>query len=257
MSLLKRDEHSKGSALICDCQGTITTVVADGMSIFGSHAEGASLRTFIDKESWNKLDDFLHRVSSQKTSMGWELNTTMASSVCPLYYFGAVHEDNTIFIIISPMPENLIFLYDQMVGIVNDQSVMLRNCQQKLHSATGGTECKDTLDAFNDALNDLDASQGKTSRQKALIKQLLDLNENPVLIVSAQGKTIAANATAHALFDSSDCSLDHITTTVASASGKATISFSGTATLTEMAARTVSIIWDEQPANLLILRDQA
>lgn len=253
--------HPQGAAVICDHNSQVLRVVSDELGIFDS-SDSEDLVSVVDDGSVEKLTDFLQRVQTHKSSMGWELNTITSAGVRPLYYFGVRHDEG-VLVVISPMPENLVHLYDQMISIVNEQNVLLRECQQKLSMGLGSSEDPAQLDSIMQLNNELVNAQRELSirnillkRQKERAAKLFELNPDALLIIDDSGTIITGNGAAQRLFETDEDGLSELRMKFPLGQDGDVETCVQTATGAKvMEIRSTETEWDSRPVTLVSLRD--
>lgn len=253
--------HPSGTAVVCDQASRVLRVVSDGLGIFQS-GEREDLVSIVDDGTLHKLTDFLERVQKQKSSMGWELNTITSEGVKALYYFGVRHDDG-LLVVISPMPENLVHLYDQMVSIVNEQSVRLRECQQQLSRERDAPDDPAQLDSMMQLNNELVNAQRELSirnrllnRQKERAAKLFEMNPDALLVIDATGTVITGNSAAMRLFETDAEGLSGVRMKFSLEQDEGVETCVRTAEGTRvMEIRSTETEWDTKPATLVSLRD--
>ncbi|GAB7021756.1 PAS domain-containing sensor histidine kinase [Salidesulfovibrio brasiliensis] len=197
---------TQGTALSCSPDGSILNVVSDGLGVFSHSSPVRDLNELVDEGSHEKLSLFLRHVHEESMAMGWEIAVRTRSTISTLFFFGVMQSDH-VFIVISQPPETIISLYEQMLSIVNEQGVMLRQCQQALNAPHKSCADEEDLDSFMRLNNELiNAQRELTLRNRMLTeeqertRQLFELNPDALLVLSEGGEVITFNTAARKLF---------------------------------------------------------
>jgi signal transduction histidine kinase len=183
----------RGLALLCDAEGTILEILRDDLSLGVRAPAGCPLSLFVDRASMTKALDLLVDLQANGETMGWELNVPASSRLVTLKFAGAVSETG-LLIVAAESDSEVTELYEELVGIHNEQTNALRAALKEKAQAmgaareTGGdqarspepswqqpwTDMYDELSRLNNELANLQRELAKKNAELERLNQVKD-----------------------------------------------------------------------------------
>lgn len=117
---------STGFAAWCATDGMVLRVAHDSLGLAPHLAPRQSIGLLVEQGSLRKLFNFLLTVQEQGAAFDWELNVPVAGEIETLHFAGVSVGDG-LLISGARTRANLWHLYDELLGITNEQANLLRN----------------------------------------------------------------------------------------------------------------------------------
>ncbi|MFN8465520.1 MAG: hybrid sensor histidine kinase/response regulator [Caldilineaceae bacterium] len=117
---------TQGFAIWCDMDGALQNVIYDSLGIASTLVQSQPIGVIADAEGLSKLLDFLLAVKQYGAAFDWELNVRVQGRIETLHFAGVV-SGPAILISGAHSRVNLWQLYDEMMGISNEQTNLVRS----------------------------------------------------------------------------------------------------------------------------------
>lgn len=117
---------TQGFAIWCDLDGALQSIIYDSLGLAPAFVPGQLLGVLADTEGLAKLLDFVVAVKQYGAAFDWELNVRVRGRIVTLHFAGVV-SGQQILVSGAHSRVNLWQLYDEMMGIANEQTNLVRN----------------------------------------------------------------------------------------------------------------------------------
>jgi signal transduction histidine kinase len=195
-----------GLSFSCDEQGRITAFGTDQIGVLNA-GEVRTLFDFVEGASHSKVRLFLDQVIADGLALLWEIGICTEKGVEIFNFFGAKN-DAGITIMVSRSPQNIFTLYDELLRMLNEQSIEIRRLQNKHLDRNEKQMSSLDFHAFTEITNELATAQRELEKKNAqlrrqeerfstIIKESLDA----ILILDEDHTILFANPRAESLFE--------------------------------------------------------
>jgi two-component system OmpR family sensor kinase len=136
----------RGLALLCDIEGAICQVMRDDLGL--SPVPGQPFPLLVDRTSMPKALNFLVDLRAQGTALDWEMNVAIGDRGVGLQFAG-VRTKNGLFVLGAESNGEILHLYEELMGIHNEQTNALRAAlkeKAKLSAGRPTSDAQRTLD---------------------------------------------------------------------------------------------------------------
>lgn len=251
-----------GLVLACDMRGRISHVIHDSTGVFGVSLVGQPLHSLVDRTMRPKLGRFFRETRHKGATLAWELTVLLGDRPEVMNFFGLVR-DGHVYVIVSQSPNNIFFLYDEMLGIINDQAAQLRALQQQARAVPSVSDTV-ALDEFmkvnNELVNlqrELHLSHARLARQEARFRQVIQEHPDSIFVLNQTGKLLFCNTAAQALLEvvpGEGSDREHCPLFGHAGEGEYTLrGLDGSVRVLDL--RHAETTWDDRPARLLSIQD--
>ena len=117
---------TQGFAIWCDLDGALQSIIYDSLGAVSALVPGQPIGVLAETEGLAKLLDFMVAVKQYGAAFDWELNVRLRGQIVTLHFAGVV-SGQQILISGAHSRVNLWQLYDEMMGIANEQTNLVRN----------------------------------------------------------------------------------------------------------------------------------
>lgn len=117
---------TQGFAIWCNLDGALQSVIYDSLGISSALVPGQPIGVLAEPEGLAKLLDFLVAVKQHGGAFDWELNVRLGSKIETLHFAGVV-SGQEVLITGAHSRVNLWQIYDEMMGIANEQTNLVRS----------------------------------------------------------------------------------------------------------------------------------
>jgi len=159
-------------ALRCNLEGEILEVIRDQTNLEDSVSSDQPFPTLLDPGSISKGLDFLDTLRQKGATFGWEMNVPTDDGTKTLHFAGG-RVDDQLFVAGAATDNDLMELYDELMGITNEQANELRaavkQCTEISRRAQRGSDLYDEISRLN---NQLVAMQRELARKNAELERL-------------------------------------------------------------------------------------
>ncbi|AGW14330.1 sensor histidine kinase [Megalodesulfovibrio gigas] len=251
-----------GLVLACDMRGRISHVIHDSTGLLGASLVGRPLHSLVERPMRPKLGRFFRETRHKGATLAWELTVQLGKRPEVMNFFGLVR-DGQIYVIISQSPNNIFFLYDEMLGIINDQAAQLRTLQQQaraIPSVSDSVALDEFMKVNNDLVNlqrELHISHARLARQETRFHKMIQEHPDCIFVLDDASRLLYCNAAASALLavvpgeasGNAACPLF-------ACKGQGEIELRDTGGAVRMLElRHADTTWDDKPARLVSMRD--
>lgn len=251
-----------GLVLACDVRGSIRQVLHDSTGGDGAALAGRPLHALVDRTMRPKLGRFVRETKRKGATLAWELTVQWRQQPEVMNFFGLVR-DGQMYVIISRSPNNIFFLYDEMLGIVNDQATQLRTLQQQANSMSCIPDSV-ALDEFAKVNNEfmmlqreLHISNARLARQETRFRKMIQEQPDCIYVLDEAGKLLFCNAAAEALLKlAPETTSSQIAGLLSNDQRQDEVELrDADGTLRVLECRHADTTWDDKPARLVSIRD--
>jgi light-regulated signal transduction histidine kinase (bacteriophytochrome) len=145
--------NTKQIALLCDLDGIILKVLKN--ELIADQLQGKAFKDIFNGESAKEALIFIKKINKEYVAFNWELNMIISGKIKLLHFNGGIF-DNHILIMGTNFFDELMYYYEEMTRITNNQVTHIRKLNKDM----------------------LEASSNLKERSKDLEKTLEDLNHS-------------------------------------------------------------------------------
>lgn len=166
-------EKTPGIVVLCHADGEIVSVVQDRLGL-ASHIEpGRLLSSFVERESFGKMLNFLLELRQNGSVFDWQLNVVLNGQVLTLNFAGTVFDEHLLILAVRDR-HDMLHLYEELIRMNNAQTNELRVLLKDRASVTYEQQCQDTryYDELTRLYNELANLQREMAKKNMALERL-------------------------------------------------------------------------------------
>jgi signal transduction histidine kinase len=261
--MLRRINQDHAWAVVCDEKGAIIEILNDSKKFFGDGDTFPNIGAMTQDEFKTEYSKFIDEILEQGHSMRSELILLKNGQGFAFSLIG-IAKHGRIFLLAVQSPQQIFLIYDEFMGIINEQARELRDVQkkaiqstQKHHSAVDQELLEDYMKLNNELANmqrELSIKNQALQSQEKRFRDLVTFNPDAQILLSDTGKILFFNPAAQKILSLSQ------TKSIGAAfpldlSQEKEICFRSDQGQICVEVRQTSVTWENAPATLVSLRD--
>lgn len=261
--MLRRVNRDHAFAAVCAANGAVTEILSDANRFFESTQDLPDLYAMMQDGCRPAYLKFIEEALSRGHSMHKEIVLIKDGREFAFFLFGIARNDR-LFMLAVQSPQQIFLIYDEFMAMINEQARELREVQKKsAQCARERTTAADTrlLEDYMQLNNELANMQRELSitnlalqNQEKRFRDLVTFNPDAQIVLSESGQILFFNPAAQKILGLSHTdSIGSVFPLDLTLEKEFCLRSGQRRTCVEI--RQTSVVWENEPATLVSLRD--
>ena len=261
--MLRRINQDHAFAAVCADTGAVTEILSDAKKFFGSGRDLPDMDGLLRNEARTAYLRFIEESLSQGHAMRKDVVLTRDGREFAFFLFG-IARGGKVFVLAVQSPQQIFHVYDEFMAMINEQARELREIQKKsAQFARERTRPEDTrsLEDYMRLNNELANMQRELSianlalqNQEKRFRELVTFNPDAQIVLGANGQVLFFNPAAETILGlSRPDSIGSVFPLDLTREKEFCLRSGPRRTCVEI--RQTALLWENEPATLVSLRD--
>jgi signal transduction histidine kinase len=256
-------ETSRNFVFSCDSECATVDIVRDEFNVLRVGEEPMPLDRLLEPGGKAKFDHFLDEIRQRGQALLWEIEVMVSGGPATFYFFG-IAQSEQFLIMAAEAPQQLFDMYGEFMGIINEQSRLLRDTQKRFFEmGRRERDDSDTLEDFMRLNNELVNMQRRLAQQNRTIRQqetrfrsIINSNPDAQLVLDKDRVVLFMNPAAERYLGVAleDMAGDRFEIDLPE-TGSGELILPGIDGEKVAEVSHTGIVWEDEPAHLVVLRD--